>query len=293
MSRATLHTVLRDHRPLVIAGAYDAFSARCVQAAGFPCAYLGGGNTTASHLGLPDMGLLTYASLEDCVRRVSRAIDIPLLVDFDTGYGNAFATGTNLSWLEQAGAAGVHLEDQAEQKRCGHAGGHEVISTAEMCRKIEIARQATSDEFVLVARTDARQREGLDGAIVRAREYAQAGADWIFVEALESREELAAVGAADIDRPLLANLVVGGKTPLLPPEELADLGFDVILYAGALLQSAGGAIMRTLKSLRSDGQVPEDGLMTLRERFAILDHDRFTRAEDEALRPLDVPAGDS
>ena len=287
MATTNLHQVLEAQRPLLVPGAYDAFSARCVQASGFPCVYLGGGNMTASHLGLPDIGLLSFAGLEDLIRRVRRAVDIPLLVDVDTGYGNVFAVGVHLRWLEDSGVAGVHLEDQSEQKRCGHAGGHDVIPTAEMCRKVEVAAAATSDDFVLIARTDARQAEGLDAAIARARAYVDAGADWIFVEALESREELEAVGAAGLEVPLLANLVVGGKTPLLHPDELAELGFDVVLYAGALLQSAGGAMLRTLQHLATEGHVPEDGLMTLRQRFEVLDHERFTAAENDALRPLE------
>lgn len=282
----TLHALLRERDQLILAGAYDAFSARCVEAAGFPCAYLGGGNLTASYLGLPDMGLLSITELEDCVRRVARAVSVPILVDFDTGYGNPFAAAQYLPRLEAAGAAGAHLEDQAEQKRCGHAAGHQVIAPAEMCRKLELARASVSDDFVLVARTDARQVEGLERAITRAHRYVEAGADWIFVEAPETRGELEAIGAAGIGRPLLANLVVGGKTPLLSPAELLDLGFQVVLYAGALLQAAGGAIMRTLRGLAEDGRVAEDTLMTLHERFEVLDHARYTAEESEALRAL-------
>lgn len=282
----TLRDVLDEHRPLPIVGAYDAFSARCVQAAGFPCVYLGGGNMTASHLGLPDMGLLSYAALEDIVRRVRRAVSIPLVVDFDTGYGNAFALGHQLAWLEEVGVAGAHIEDQAEQKRCGHAGGHEVIPAAEMCRKIEQAVRSTSDDFVVIARSDARQAESLDAAIERARQYVDAGADWVFLEALETREELETVGRAAIGRPLVANLVVGGKTPMLTLRELGEIGFDVALYAGALLQSAGGAVMRVLQTLTDTGLVPDEGMLSLGERFEILDHETLTAAEDEALRPL-------
>jgi len=286
MSSWNLREALDQNRPLVMVGAYDAFSARCVQAAGMPCVYLGGGNMTASHLGLPDMGLLSFAGLEDVVRRVRRAVDLPMVVDVDTGYGNPFALGKHLRWLEDVGVGGVHVEDQSEQKRCGHAGGHEVIPVEEMCRKMEIAAAVTSDEFVVIGRTDARQVEGLDAAISRARAYVEAGADWIFVEALESLEELEAVGSASIGVPLVANLVVGGKTPLLNPEELAAIGFDVVLYAGALLQSAGGAILRTLKQLSESGSVPQEGLLTLWERFAVLDHERLTAEENTALRPL-------
>lgn len=282
-----LHRTLEQHRPLMMVGAYDAFSARCVQSAGLPVVYLGGGNTTASHLGLPDMGLLSFAGLEDVVRRVRRAVDIPLVVDVDTGYGNPFALGAHLRWLEALGVGGVHVEDQSEQKRCGHAGGHDVIPVGEMCRKVEVAASATSEDFVLIARTDARQVEGLDAAIDRARAYVEAGADWIFVEALESREELEAVGTAGLGVPLVANLVVGGKTPLLHPDELSVIGFDVVLYAGALLQSAGGAVLRTLRQLSGTGHVPQEGLLTLRERFEILDHERLTAEENHALRPLD------
>lgn len=269
-------------RPLTVFGSYDAFSTLCVESAGSDALYLGGGNLTASLLGLPDMGLLSFTELEDAVRRLRRISDLPLIVDFDTGYGTALQITQFLPRLAAAGADAVHIEDQALSKRCGHLGAKGVVEPSEMCARVSAARDSAPDGFIVIARCDARSVEGLESAIERAHEYSAAGADWIFVEALESVDELRAVGASNIGKPLMANMVIGGKTPLLSPEDLGNLGYSVVLYAGAALQAAGHAVIRTLKAVRAGDDVTGD-VLSLRERFDLLGVDAYMNLEARLL----------
>src|SRR4051812_26414241 len=215
--------------PIVAPGVYDCISAKVVERAGFDAAFVSGAAVTASVLGYPDVGLQTMPEILGQVRNMARAVDIPLIVDIDTGYGNALNVMRTVREFESAGAAALFFEDQTFPKRCGHFEGKKLISVEEMVVKVKAACEARrSNDLVIIARTDARAIEGLDKAIERANIYAQAGADAIFVEALLSEDEMRKA-ANSIKAPLQANLSEGGlKTPLLPFDVLHEIGFKII-----------------------------------------------------------------
>lgn len=216
---------------LVVPGAYDAITARLVERRGFAAVYVSGAGTTNAQLGLPDVGVLTLTEMAIAVARVSAATSIPLFVDADTGYGHVANVQRTVVELERAGAAGLHLEDQELDKRCGHLDGKRLVETAEMADKVAAAAAARHDpDFVIIARTDAAAVEGLDGALRRAHAYAEAGADAIFIEALTSADEFEAFAAQAPPRPLIANMTEFGKTPLLPAEELGRLGYAAVIF---------------------------------------------------------------
>ena len=251
---ARLRALLAADRPLLVPGAYDALSARLVEAAGFDAAYMTGFGTTASLLGMPDVGLLTQAEMVDNAGRMARAVDVPLISDADTGYGNAINVARTVQQFERAGVAAIHLEDQVAPKRCGHMSGKQVVPTSEMVEKLYAAVQARTDpDFVLIARTDARAVEGLDAALARAAAYLEAGADVLFVEAPESEAEIEAVAQAFPDTPLLFNWVERGRTPMLPLARIAELGFALVLFPVATLFSATTGMQRYLAQLRAAG----------------------------------------
>ena len=251
---ARLRALLAADRPLLVPGAYDALSARLVEAAGFDAAYMTGFGTTASLLGMPDVGLLTQAEMVDNAGRMARAVDVPLISDADTGYGNAINVARTVQQFERAGVAAIHLEDQVAPKRCGHMTGKQVVPTSEMVEKLHAAVQARLDpDFVLIARTDARAVEGLDAALTRAAAYVEAGADVLFVEAPESEAEVEAVAGAFPGTPLLFNWVERGRTPMLALDRIAELGFALVLFPVATLFSATTGMQRYLAQLRATG----------------------------------------
>jgi 2,3-dimethylmalate lyase len=253
--RARLRELLAGPGPVVAPGAYDALSARLVEQAGFDVVYMTGFGTAASLIARPDVGLLGGAEMVDNARRIVAAVDVPVIADADTGYGNAINVVRTVQSYEQAGVAGVHLEDQVMPKKCGHMSGKAVISADEMTGKIRAAVAARHDpDFLVIARTDAAAVEGLDGALDRARAYAEAGADLLFVEAPTSEDDIARVarelaGVA----PLVFNWAEGGRTPPLPLDRIAELGFALVLFPiGTLLAAVAG--MRTLlAALERDG----------------------------------------
>ncbi|MHA6793194.1 isocitrate lyase/PEP mutase family protein [Pseudonocardia bannensis] len=250
-----LLTAAASGRPLVAPGAYDALSARLIEQAGFDVVYMTGFGTTASLIGRPDVGLLTGSEMVDNARRIVAAVDTPVIADADTGYGNAINVLRTVAAYEQAGVAGVHLEDQAMPKKCGHMSGKAVIPAEEMAGKIRAAVAARRDpDFLLIARTDAAAVEGLDAAIARARAYAEAGADVLFVEAPTSEDDIARVakelrGVA----PLVFNWAEGGRTPALSLERIAELGFSLVLFPIGTLLAATAGIRALLETLRADG----------------------------------------
>ncbi|MFC5996529.1 oxaloacetate decarboxylase [Pseudonocardia hispaniensis] len=252
---ARLRELLAAPDPLVAPGAYDALSARLVEQAGFAVAYMSGFGSTASLIGRPDIGLLSGTEMIDNARRIVAAVDIPVIADADTGYGNALNVLRTVQLYEQAGVAGIHLEDQATPKKCGHMGGKEVIPCAEMVGKIRAAVAARRDPaFVLIARTDAVAVEGLDAAIARARAYAAAGADALFVEAPTSEVDIARIanelrGVAH----LVFNWAEGGRTPPISLARLAELGFSLVLYPIGTLLAATAAVRALLETIRTDG----------------------------------------
>lgn len=238
---------------------HDAFTAKVMQEAGLPLLFLGGFGASASAFGLPDLGLLGLAEMADAARRMTGAVQIPVIVDGDTGYGAVPNVVRTVREYERAGAAGMLLEDQVFPKRCGHFAGKQVIPVEEMIDKLRAALDARQDpDFVLIARTDARAVEGLDAAIERANRYAEVGADMIFVEAPQSTEELARV-ASEISRPQLVNMLVGGVTPILSADQLQELGFKIVVSPVESLAITACAVRQLADAMLNQGRV--DGLV--------------------------------
>lgn len=258
---------------------HDAFTAKVMEQAGIPLLFLGGFGTSASAFGLPDLGLLGLAEVAEAARRMTHAVSIPVIVDGDTGYGGLPNVIRTVQEFERAGAAGMLLEDQVFPKRCGHFAGKQVIPCAEMCDKLRAALDARQDrDFVLIARTDSRAVEGLDAALERANRYAEIGADIIFVEAPQSRDELARI-AREIPKPQLANMLVGGATPIQSADELGALGFKIVVSPVESLAITAFAVRRLADAMLKDGRV--DGLSDQMWSFAdlkqLLGVDRLTK----------------
>jgi len=241
-----LREILAREKAVLVPGAYDAFSAKILKQAGFEVIYMTGSGVTASVVGMPDVGLLTMSEMVNQARNIVNATDLPVICDADTGYGNALNVIRTVREYERAGVAGIHMEDQVAPKKCGHFEGKQVIAAEEMARKIEAARYARDDDnFLLIARTDARSIMGLDVALRRARLYVEAGADMIFLESPQTVEELASIAKELREVPLLVNMVEGGKTPVLPFEELEKMGFKIVLYPTSGIR----AVAKTLQDI--------------------------------------------
>jgi 2-methylisocitrate lyase-like PEP mutase family enzyme len=240
--------------PVLAPGAYDALSARLVEQAGFDVAYMTGFGTTASLLGRPDVGLLGQGEMVDNARRMVAAVDVPVIADADTGYGNPINVVRTVREYEQAGVAGLHLEDQVMPKRCGHMAGKAVVPCDEMLAKIRAAVEARTDpDLVLIARTDVAAVESVDAAVDRARRFADAGADVLFVEAPSSEADIEKVATALSDHRLVFNWAEGGRTPPLPLARLTELGFALVIFPVATLLAADAAIRAMLTRLRAEG----------------------------------------
>lgn len=238
---------------LVVPSAYDALSARVIQQAGFPAVHMTGSGTSASMLGLPDLGFTTITEMAWNAKNICLAVDVPVIMDIDAGYGNAMNTWRCIREFERAGIVGGHLEDQEVPKRCGHLEGKRLISAEEMIGKIEAAVEAREDpDWTIIARTDAREKLGLEEAIRRSREYVAAGADCIFLEAMLSVDEMKQVRDA-IDAPLLANMVEGGKTPWLTVKELEEIGYNLVIYPLSGWMAATSILRKMLAELRESG----------------------------------------
>jgi 2,3-dimethylmalate lyase len=249
-----LRELLAGPEPVLAPGAYDALSAQLVEGAGFGAVYVTGFGTSASMLGRPDIGLLTFSEMVDNARRIAQAVKVPLIADVDDGYGNPLNVIRTVREYEAAGISAVHIEDQVSPKKCGHMEGKQVIEASEMVEKIRAAVEARqSEEFVIIGRTDARAVEGIEGALERARLYREAGADVLFVEAPQSEEEISAVAEAFPDVPLLFNWVESGKTPPVELERLRELGYRLVIFPISTLLAATGAIKETLARIRSEG----------------------------------------
>jgi methylisocitrate lyase len=258
-----------------VPGAPNALAGRLIEEAGFSAVYLSGASLSAGVLAMPDIGLLTLTELVQQVEYLTARIGIPVIVDADTGFGGVENVERTVAQLERAGAAAIQLEDQELPKRCGHLSGKTLVPAAEMCAKLRAATAARTDEStVIIGRTDARGVEGFDAAVDRARQYAAAGADWIFPEAVASREEFQAFAEA-IDRPLVANMTEFGKGPLLDFDDLAAMGYRVVLYPVTLLRVAMKAIESTLTMLAVDGTQREllDLMQTREELYDLLGYD--------------------
>ncbi len=252
--RARLRALLDAGEPVLAPGAYDALTAHLVEQAGFDAVYMTGFGTTASLLGRPDVGLLGQAEMADSARRMAAVVDVPLIADADTGYGNAINVVRTVREYEQAGVAALHIEDQVSPKRCGHMSGKQVVPSAEMEAKIRAAADARTDpDFVIIARTDVVQVEGVDAGIERARRFADAGADVLFVEAPTSEADIEKIAGALTGHKLLFNWAEGGRTPQLSLDRLRELGFSLVLFPISTLLSATAAVRATLERLRTAG----------------------------------------
>ncbi len=248
-----LRSMLKSKKPLVIPGVYDALGAKIAQKVGFEAMFQTGYGTSASLLGMPDYGFIGAAETVDNARRICKAVSVPVIVDSDTGYGNALSVWKLVKELESAGASGIFLEDQRWPKRCGHMQGKEVIPQEEYTEKLSAAIDARENkDFIIVARTDARATEGLDGAIERSKQNKRTGADAIFVEAPRSIKEMKKIGK-EINAPLVANMIEGGATPLSSAETLNKMGFKIILYPLSVLYANTFATMNILKELKKSG----------------------------------------
>ena len=240
-------------KPLVIPGVYDAIGAKIVEKVGFEAMFQTGYGTSATLFGMPDYGFIGSTETVDNARRICRAVSIPVIVDVDTGYGNALSVDKLVRELEVAGASGIFLEDQKWPKRCGHMQGKEVIPKDEYAEKLQAAIDARSNkDFIIVARTDARAIEGLDNAIERGLYYKKIGADVIFIEAPKNIQEMSKIGNA-IDAPLVANMIEGGVTPISSVSKLHKMGFKIILYPLTVLFSNTYASLQILRELKRSG----------------------------------------
>lgn len=248
-----LKNMLKANKPLVIPGVYDAIGAKIAEKVGFQAMFQTGYGTSATLFGMPDYGFIGATETLDNARRICRAVSVPVIVDSDTGYGNALSVWKLVRELEAAGASGMFLEDQRWPKRCGHMKGKEVITQEEYTEKLGAAVDARqSKNFIIVARTDARATEGLDAAIERGLQNKKTGADAIFIEAPRSLEEMKIIGKA-IKAPLVANMIEGGATPMSSSETLHKLGFKIILYPLSVLFANTFATMNILKELKKTG----------------------------------------
>jgi len=257
---------------IVAPGAYDGFSARLIEAAGFPAVYMTGAGTAASHLGQPDLGLATLTEMANHAGHLASCVTLPVIADADTGYGNALSARRAVREFERAGVAALHLEDQTFPKRCGHYDDKSVVPVGEMVQKLRAARDAANDDLVLIARTDALAVEGLDAAIERGQAYAEAGADVIFVEAPTTEAEIEAVGRR-LRHPLLINMFQGGKTPLVALDRLARWGYRIAIIPSDLQRAAIRAMEGVLAAIKRDGNSAAviDRMATFQEREAIVD----------------------
>jgi carboxyvinyl-carboxyphosphonate phosphorylmutase len=263
-----LKSMLKSKKPLVIPGVYDALGAKIAQKVGFDAIFQTGYGTSASLFGMPDYGFIGSTETVDNARRICRAVSVPVIIDADTGYGNALSVWKLVKDLESAGAGGIFLEDQKWPKRCGHMQGKEIISQEEYTEKLSAAIDARENkDFIIVARTDARATEGLDDAIQRGKQNKKTGADAIFVEAPRSLDEMKKIGK-EINAPLVANMIEGGATPLSSAETLNRMGFKIILYPLSVLYANTFATMNILKELKKTGS-------TLKYEQKVVNFDQF------------------
>ena len=289
-STTRIHSLLAQHRTLMFPGVYDALGAKLVEKAGFPLTFISGYSVAASQLGLPDFGYLTQTEMVAVAKRVCSSVTIPVIIDADTGYGNALNVIRTVNELIDAGAAGMFLEDQVWPKRCGHMKGKRVIPVDEQAQKLRAAVDARDDrDFFIVARTDARQVHDLDDAIQRCRQYKEAGADALFVEAPSSREQLARI-ARELPPPLVANMLEGGVTPLLTREDLEQLGFQLAVCPLTALYASAKAMQDMFNLLQTAGttRTALDHLLPFKQFHEIIGLDAYYSL-DERYRPPDRP----
>lgn len=286
-----LRAAVASETPLQLVGAINAFTARMAQATGYRALYLSGGGVAANSLGMPDLGISTLEDVLTDVRRITDASTLPLLVDADTGWGGAFNIARTVRSLSRAGAAGLHLEDQVQSKRCGHRPGKAIVSQAEMVDRIKAAVDARTDtSFVIMARTDALAVDGLNAALERAAACVEAGADMVFPEAVTElamyRHFKEATGV-----PVLANITEFGATPLYTVTELAAAGVDIVLYCCGAYRAMNAAALRVYQAIRRDGTQRNvlDLMQTRAELYEFLDYHAYENKLDELFSREDTP----
>ncbi|RII37887.1 carboxyvinyl-carboxyphosphonate phosphorylmutase [Pseudooceanicola sediminis] len=257
MANPALRQKLTSGDFILAPGVFDLISTLIADRAGFPALYVTGYGTVASHLGLPDAGLATYTEMLGRISQMVKRADTPIIADADTGYGGLLNVRHTVQGYEDAGVTAIQIEDQEFPKKCGHTPGRRVVAMQDMVRKVEVAVDSRrSDDFLIIARTDARTTLGLDEAIRRGKAYAAAGADIVFVESPESPEEMRRI-ADEIDRPLMANMVEGGRTPILTAEALADLGYALAIHPATGFLAVGAALTAAYADLLAHGETTE------------------------------------
>lgn len=280
-TRQTLKALAAARRGVIVPGAFNAMSARVIADAGYEAIYVTGAGVTNMWFGMPDQGFMGLAEIADHTARIRDAVELPLLVDADTGFGNALNVYHTVRVLERAGADCIQLEDQVAPKRCGHFAGKDVIPLDEAIGKIKAAVDARRDpDLLIMARTDAAATQGFDAAVERAQRFAEAGADILFVEAVTTADEVRALPRR-LAAPQLVNMVIGGKTPIVGADELKGLGYGFVLYANAALQGAVAGMQRVLGALQQAGRVDEDPSLVVpfAERQRLVDKPRWDELE--------------
>lgn len=275
----SLREIAARRQAVLAPGAANALFARIIEDMGFECVYVTGAGIANMALGAPDIGLTTLDDIAGTVSRIADAVNLPLIVDADTGFGNAVNSFRTMKVLERAGAAAIQLEDQDFPKRCGHFNGKGVIAIGEMLPKIRAAAEARTRDTLIIARTDALAVDGINAALERAEAFVEAGADITFVEAPRDAEQMQRIAALSV--PQIANIVHGGKTPPLPQAQLQEMGFGLVLYANAALQAAVRATVNVLGSLKTTGSLDavHDQLASFEERQAAVAKDRWDALE--------------
>ena len=288
-SEKNFRNLLLDNKPLKIVGAINAYSAILAERSGHKCIYLSGSGVASASYGIPDLGLTSLEDVLIDVRRISKSTSLPLLVDIDTGWGDGNDISHSIKKMIEAGAAAVHLEDQIEAKRCGHRPNKKLITTDEMCERIKTAVQGRGDsELFIIARTDAFASEGINGCIKRARDYIDAGADGIFLEAITSLQDYKKLKDA-IQKPILANITEFGKTPLFKDKELMEAGVDMMLFPLSAFRASSKAAEKVYESILKNGTQESvlDIMQTRDELYERLDYLNFEKNLDEYIKNME------
>ena len=283
---ARFRKALKENHPLQIVGTINAYTAMMAEKVGHQAIYLSGGGVANASYGLPDLGMTTLNDVVEDVRRITAATDVPLLVDIDTGWGGAFNIARTIRQMERAGAAAVHIEDQVAQKRCGHRPNKEIVSQEEMVDRIKAAVDTREDDdFFIMARTDAFQKEGLEAAIERAKACIEAGADGIFAEAVTELEHYKAFSEA-LDVPVLANITEFGATPLYNRKELAEAGAGMVLYPLSAFRAMNKAALTVYQNILEKGDQKDvvDLMQTRMELYDFLNYHEFEQKLDELFQ---------
>jgi 2,3-dimethylmalate lyase len=279
--RPTWRELMARHKPLVLPGAHDAFSARLIEDAGFPAYFIGGFPVVGVRYALPDIGLVSLGEMAQNIDEIMQGSRLPALVDADDGYGDVKNVTRTMRVYEKLGASAIFFEDQVAPKRCGHMAGKILVSVEQMEAKLRAAAAARDDkEIFIIARTDAREVEGIDAAFRRAERYLRAGADGLFIEAPRNVEELQKIGGS-FGVPHLANMLEGGMTPILSNKELGEMGFSMVIHGITLLMRATKTMKETLRHIKDDELKPDPDGVTFNEYKRLVNFDEWSQVEDQ------------